>query len=155
MPGWSWLFGASTRRESSSKPEPAASNPGYRAHSRLGKNTPVLTFSLGLSLAAGFFVGLFPLAGISSISISDALREESRSGTGGKKSRRVRQLLVTAQVGFAFTLLMGAGLLLASFRLLLHVDPGFNPNVVASASLALPRSRYANDDALRDFMNRA
>lgn len=49
---------------------------------------------------------------------------------------------------------MGAGLLLASFRLLLHVDPGFNPNGVVSASIALPRARYSNPEALRDFMNR-
>ncbi len=113
----------------------------------------VVLVSLGLSLAAGLFVGLFPLAGISRISISDALHEESRTGTGGKKSRRVRQFLVTAQIGFAFALLMGAGLLLASFRLLLHVDPGFNPNGVVSASLGLPRSRYPKDELLRDFMN--
>ena len=110
--------------------------------------------SLALSLVAGFLVGLFPLAGISKIGISDALHEESRTGTGGKKSRRVRQLLVTAQVGFAFTLLMGAGLLLASFRLLLQVDPGFNPNGVVSASIALPRAKYSKPEALRDFMNR-
>jgi len=110
--------------------------------------------SLALSVGAGIFVGLFPLAGISKIGISDALHEESRTGTGGRKSRRVRQLLVTAQVGFAFTLLMGAGLLLASFRLLLHVDPGFNPNGVVSASIALPRARYSMPEALRDFMNR-
>ena len=115
----------------------------------------VVLVSLGLSLAAGIFVGLFPLAGISKIGISDALREEGRSGTGGKKSRRVRQFLVTAQVGFAFTLLMGAGLPLTSFRKLLHVNPGFNANGVVSASLALPKSRYANDEALRGFMNRA
>ena len=115
----------------------------------------VVLVSLGLSLAAGIFVGLFPLAGISKIGISDAMREESRTGTGGKKSRRVRQWLVTAQVGFAFTLLMGAGLLLASFRVLLHVDPGFNPNGVVSASIALPRARYSKDDELRSFMNRA
>ena len=115
----------------------------------------VILVSLGLSLAAGVFVGLFPLAGISKIGISDALHEESRGGTGGKKSRRVRQLLVTAQVGLAFTLLMGAGLLLASFRTLLHVDPGFNPSGVVSASIALPRARYSKDDELRSFMNRA
>ena len=118
-------------------------------------DTTVVLVSFGLSLAAGIFVGLFPLAGISKIGISDAMREESRTGTGGKKSRRVRQWLVTAQVGFAFTLLMGAGLLLASFRVLLHVDPGFNPNGVVSASLALPRARYTKDDELRSFMNRA
>src|SRR5437588_1725659 len=115
----------------------------------------VVLVSLGLSLVAGIFVGLFPLAGISKIGISDALHEESRTGSGGKKSRRVRQLLVTAQVGFAFTLLMGAGLLLASFRLLLHVDPGFNPSGVVSASIGLPRARYSKDDELRSFMNRA
>lgn len=115
----------------------------------------VVLVSLALSLAAGIFVGLFPLAGISKIGISDAMREESRTGTGGKKSRRVRQWLVTAQVGFAFTLLMGAGLLLASFRVLLHVDPGFNPNGVVSASVSLPRARYSKDDELRSFMNRA
>ena len=114
----------------------------------------VVLVSVGLSLAAGIFVGLFPLAGISKIGISDALHEESRTGTGGKKSRRVRQLLVTAQVGFAFTLLMGAGLLLASFRTLLHVDPGFNPNGVVSVSVSLPKARYSQDDALRSFMNR-
>jgi len=114
----------------------------------------VVLVSVGLSLAAGIFVGLFPLAGISKIGISDALHEESRTGTGGKKSRRVRQLLVTAQVGFAFTLLMGAGLLLASFRRLLHVDPGFNPNGVVSVSVSLPKARYSQDDALRSFMNR-
>jgi predicted permease len=115
----------------------------------------VLFVSLGLSLAAGVFVGLFPLSGISRIGINDALHEESRTGTGGKKSRRVRQLLVTAQVGLAFTLLMGAGLLLASFRALLHVNPGFNPSGVVSASLALPRARYSYPEGLRDFMNRA
>ena len=115
----------------------------------------VILVSLGLSLASGILVGLFPVAGISKIGISDAMREESRTGTGGKKSRKVRQWLVTAQVGFAFMLLMGAGLLLASFRALLHVNPGFNPNGVVSASVSLPESRYPKDDALRSFMDRA
>jgi len=115
----------------------------------------VVLVSLALSLVAGLFVGLFPLASISKISINDALHEDSRTGTTGKKSRSVRQLLVTAQIGFAFALLVGAGLLLASFRLLLHVDPGFNPNGVVTASVGLPSARYPRDKELRDFMNRA
>ena len=115
----------------------------------------VVLVSIVLSLVAGLFVGLFPFAGISRIGINNALREESRSGTSGTKSRSLRQLLVATQIGFAFALLMGAGLLLASFRALLHVDPGFNPNGVVSASLALPKARYANDEARRNFMNRA
>jgi predicted permease len=118
-------------------------------------DTTVVLVSIILSLTAGLFVGLFPLAGTPRIGINAALREANRSGTSGKKSRTLRQLLVAAQIGFAFALLMGAGLLLASFRVLLHVDPGFNPNNVVSASMALPKSRYPKPEALREFMNRA
>ena len=118
-------------------------------------DSTVVLVALGLAFGAGLFVGLFPLAAISRIDINDALHEESRTGTSGKKSRRVRQSLVTAQIAFAVALLMGAGLFLASFRLLLHVDSGFNPNGVISASIALPRARYSKPEASRDFMNRA
>jgi predicted permease len=118
-------------------------------------DSTVVLVSLALSLAAGLFVGLFPLASVSNIGISDALHEDSRTGTTGKKSRSVRQLLVAAQIGFAFALLVGAGLLLASFRLLSQVDPGFNSNGVVTASVALPRARYPRAEVLRDFMNRA
>jgi predicted permease len=59
----------------------------------------VVLVSLALSLAAGVFVGLFPLASISNIGLNDALHEDSRTGTTGKKSRNVRQLLVAAQIG--------------------------------------------------------
>jgi predicted permease len=118
-------------------------------------NGTVVLVSLALSLAAGIFVGLFPLANISNIGINDALHEDSRTGTTGKKSRNVRQLLVAAQIGFAFALLVGAGLLLASFRRLSQVDPGFDPNGVVTATVSLPRTKYSKRELLRDFMNRA
>jgi predicted permease len=118
-------------------------------------DSTVVVVSLALSLSAGLFVGLFPLASVSNIGISDALHEDSRTGTTGKKSRSVRQLLVAAQIGFAFALLVGAGSLLASFRMLSQVDPGFNSNGVVTASVALPRARYPKAEVLRDFMNRA
>jgi predicted permease len=118
-------------------------------------NATVVLVSIALSLAVGLFVGLFPIAGVSKIGISDALHEDSRTGTTGKKSRSVRQVLVAAQIGFAFALLVGAGLLLASFRLLSQADPGFNPNGVLTASVALPRTKYSKPELRRDFMNRA
>jgi predicted permease len=115
----------------------------------------VVIVSLGLSLAAGVFVGLFPVVSVSKLGINDALHEDSRTGTTGKKTRSVRQLLVAAQIGFAFALLMGAGLFLASFRRLLQVDPGFRPEGVVTASVALPRSKYAKSEDWRKFTNRA
>ena len=111
--------------------------------------------SLALALAAGLFVGLFPLASVSKIGINDALHEDSRTGTTGKKAQGVRRLLVAAQIGFAFALLMGAALFLTSFRRLAQVDPGFRPEGVVTASVALPRAKYANHEAWRNFLNRA
>lgn len=115
----------------------------------------VVLVALGLAGIAGLFVGLFPLASVSKIGINDALHEDSRTGTTGKKTRNVRQLLVAAQVGFAFALLMGAALFLASFQKLLQVDPGFRPEGVVTASVSLPRLKYTNREDLRNFLNRA
>jgi predicted permease len=115
----------------------------------------VILVSLGLSVVAGLFVGLFPLMSASKIAINDALHEDSRTGTTGKKTRSVRQLLVAAQIGFAFALLMGAALFLTSFRRLLQVDPGFRPDGVVTASVSLPRSKYAAPEDWRGFLNRA
>ena len=115
----------------------------------------VVFVSLGLSALAGLFVGLFPLVSASKIGINDALHEDSRTGTTGKKTRSVRQLLVAAQIGFAFALLVGAALFLTSFRRLLQVDPGFKAEGVVTASVSLPRSKYVKAEDWRGFLNRA
>jgi predicted permease len=115
----------------------------------------VVLVSLALALAAGLFVGLFPVASVSRIGINDALHEDSRTGTTGKKTRSVRQLLVAAQIGFAFALLVGAALFLTSFQRLLHVDPGFHPEGVVTATVNLPKANYANNEACRKFVDRA
>jgi predicted permease len=115
----------------------------------------VVLVSIGLSVAAGLFVGLFPIMSASKIGINDALHEDSRTGTTGKKARSVRQLLVAAQIGFAFALLVGAALFLVSFQKLLRVDPGFKAEGVVTASVALPRSKYPKPEDWRQFANRA
>jgi len=118
-------------------------------------NATVILVALGLAAFAGLFVGLFPVASVSKIGINDALHEDSRTGTTGKKTRSVRRLLVAAQIGFAFALLVGAALFLASFRRLLQVDPGFRPDGVVTASVSLPRSKYAKKEDWRAFLQRA
>ena len=45
----------------------------------------VIFVSLGLSVAAGLFVGLFPLVSASKIGINDALHEDSRTGQRERK----------------------------------------------------------------------
>jgi predicted permease len=67
----------------------------------------------------------------------------------------LRNGLVVGQVGFALVLLVGAGLLLASFRQVLALDPGFQQGRrVLTAKISLPDARYAEGNALRAFTAR-
>ncbi len=113
-----------------------------------------VAFTLSLALVIGLIVGLVPILNLRGINLSQAFREESRSGTSSRATRLVRRALVTAQIGFAFMLLIGAGLLLASFQRVLAIDPGFNPSGVLTARISPPSARYPDDVALRTFTNR-
>lgn len=109
---------------------------------------------LAMAALVGIFIGLIPSAQVMRARLNDVLREESRSGTGGRRARRVRQALVVAQFGLAFVLLAGAGLLLASFRQLLRVDPGFDVHGVVTAATSAPQSLYPKDADARLLMDR-
>jgi len=108
-----------------------------------------------LAAVVGALVGLVPMAGAFKVNLSAMLREGGRTGTSGIQSRKLRQTLVGAEIGLAFVLLAGAGLLLASFRHLLTVDPGFTSQGVVTASTSAPEARYRSDAELRTLLNRA
>ena len=115
----------------------------------------VVAGTVGLAAVIGFVLGLIPVANVLPANLTVVLREEGRGGTAGRGARTLRRALVVSQVAFAFVLLVGAGLLFASFRRVLAVDPGFNPDGVLTASVTLPRARYGDDDKLRGFTNEA
>jgi predicted permease len=108
-------------------------------------DVPVILFTLGVAAAIGLVLGLIPAASVLPANLTTVLREEGRSSTTGRGARTLRRALVVAQVGFAFVLLVGAGLLFASFRRVLAIDPGFDPKNVLTASISLPRGRYPDD----------
>ena len=114
----------------------------------------VVAFTIGLALLVGVLVGLVPVVSLRYINLSQAFREEGRSGTTGRAGRTVRQVLVASQVAFAFMLLIGAGLLLASFERVLRVDPGFDPARLLTARVSPPASRYGDDPGVRALADR-
>src|SRR5690606_37246410 len=109
---------------------------------------------MGASLVVGLLVGLVPVARVWRLNLNAALRDEGRGGTAGGSAMLMRRGLATAQVALAFLLLIGAGLLFASFRRVLRVDPGFNAEHIVSGFVGLPGARYGNDDARRAFAGR-
>ena len=74
-----------------------------------------------------------------------------RSGTTDRRSGRLRQLLVVAQVAMATVLLVASGLVLRSFAKLREVDPGFRPDSVFTFRIALPYARYSTSQAIATF----
>ena len=122
--------------------------------SEIAMDGRAVLFTLGLALAVGVVVGLVPVVNLRQMNLSQAFREESRSGTTGRGARAVRRMLVASQVAFAFMLLIGAGLLLASFRHVLAIDPGFDATRVLTARVAPPASRYQGETQMRAFADR-
>lgn len=104
--------------------------------------------ALGLTIVVGVLIGLLPVVRLRSMNLNTTLRDEGRGGTVSRRTNLVRRGLATAQVALAFLLLIGAGLMLASFREVLKIDPGFTPSGVVTAQITLPATAYADDAAL-------
>jgi len=118
-------------------------------------DVPSVLVSLGLTVAVGLAIGLAPASRLWRMNLNAELREEGRGGTSGRRAHVVRRALAMAQVAIAFVLLVGAGLLFASFRAVLDLDFGFEPSGVETATITLPNATYSGSTAIVDFAERA
>ncbi|HJU65029.1 MAG TPA: ABC transporter permease [Gemmatimonadaceae bacterium] len=101
----------------------------------------VLAFTLGLSLLTAILFGLAPALQAARQAGEEALKDGARATASGGR-RRLRNVLVVAEIAFAVVLLVGAGLLISSFVRLRRLDPGFRPENVVAMKVGLPRSMY-------------
>lgn len=113
-----------------------------------------LSVAVALTLVVGVLIGLAPVYRLWRMNINAELREDGRGGTGGHRAHGARRALATAQVAVAFILLIGAGLLLASFRAVLNLDFGFQTDRVMTAAFSLPAPTYPDAAARRIFGER-
>ena len=119
--------------------------PALTAQSPQALPPPALTLRIAalallLGLASGASLGLF--AALQPLKPAQALQEGGRTGTGGRKSARLRAAFLVLEVAVSLVLLLGAGLLWESFRAVAAVDPGFQTAGVVAADLPLPKARY-------------
>jgi putative ABC transport system permease protein len=107
----------------------------------LSASPTVLGFAAVLCLLTGLAAGLVPAFSASRVDLNESLKVAGRT-LAGARHNTLRNSLVIAQISLALLLLTGAGLLIRSFRQLLHVDPGFQSNNLLTMELRLPNSRY-------------
>jgi predicted permease len=115
-------------------------------------NGGVLLFTLGISLVTGLFFGLFPAWHASQTDVSETMKEGGRAGTASAGKKRVRSVLVVAEISISLVLLVGAGLMIKSFYRVLRADPGFNSTGVLTGSFSLPDSQYKDPAKQRQFV---
>jgi len=116
--------------------------PGYY---KLGVNRDVLLFTLIVSVTSGILFGLAPALQASKPDLNETLKEGGGKSSASSGRNRLRNLLVITEIALSLILLIGAGLMMKSFLLLLKSDPGFNAENVLTMSLTLPRAKYGED----------
>ncbi len=112
----------------------------------------VFTFALGLGLASSLIFGLMPALQISRPHLVDVLKEGGRSGSGSK-GQRMRNGLVVAEVALAIVLLIGAGLMMRSFKVLQQTDIGADPSNTLTFRVGLPETLFPDIEMPRKFFD--
>jgi predicted permease len=110
----------------------------------------VLAFTFAVSILTGILFGLAPALRASRVDLNSTLKAGGRNaqeGGGLSSRRRLRNLLVVAEVAISMVLLVGAGLLIRSFVRLQNVSPGFDPQGVVSMRLGASARQFENRDA--------
>jgi predicted permease len=102
----------------------------------------VVLFTAGIGIVAALLFGIVPAWHASNVDPNEALKEGSASTTGSRTRMRLRSVLVVSEIALALVLLAGAGLLLKTLANLGQIDPGFRPQGVMTAALALPPTTY-------------
>ena len=112
----------------------------------------VLAFSFAVSLLTGVLFGLAPLLQSLRSDVQASLKE---GGTSSGRGRYTPQkLLVVGEVALAVVLLLGAGLVLRSTLNAINVDPGFEPQNVASFRVVMSAKEFPTGQSVHSFYRR-
>jgi putative ABC transport system permease protein len=112
----------------------------------IGIDLRVLTFSLGISIAAGLIFGTIPALQLARANPNSALRDEGRGLSVSRARAYLKDTLVVGQIALSLLLFIGAGLLMRSFVRLLNVDPGFDAENVLTMNVTLPSVKYSKPE---------
>jgi predicted permease len=112
----------------------------------------VLSFAIVLSVLTVLLFGAGPALLASRRGFNAALR--SGGASVARRSGRMRNALVVAEITLTVVLLAAAGLLLRSYTAVLAVDPGFRADHLLLVETPLAPSKYGKLEARTDYYRR-
>ena len=121
---------------------------------QVGVDGRLLAFCALATTATVLLFGLVPAWQASRENLADMLKQGGR-GTGSLQHRRLQDGLTVLQIVVAFMLLTGASLLVESFERYHRIDPGFRPEGVLTAQIALRWKSSSDDPQVSAFASRA
>jgi predicted permease len=94
--------------------------------------------------------GSIPIFKYAGVHLNTGLREGGRALSQSRQQHRARNVLVVVQVGLALVLLICSGLMIRTFRALMHVPPGFNePDSLQTFRFYVPETEIPDKDRER------
>jgi putative ABC transport system permease protein len=121
--------------------------------SSVSVNLYVLVFAVSLTIATAILFGLIPAWKASQIDVIESLKAKGRTASLSPRTRKLGQLLVTAEVTLSLTLLTGATLLIQSVNRLSAEPLGFNTSSAFTMSIELPEWGYTNSQQRSNFID--
>jgi predicted permease len=115
---------------------------------------PPLVTTAAIALLAVVIFGLAPSMMAARVGSLAILRADSRSGTEGRSSHRLRRLLVTTQMSLAVVLLAAAGLVVRSLAALTSMDLGYQQRHLSILSFTGPRTTLATNAQIFEVAHR-
>ncbi|HJQ21123.1 MAG TPA: ABC transporter permease [Gemmatimonadaceae bacterium] len=113
--------------------------------SNVSANARVAVAAAGAGLVSAVVAMISPMLSVLGRPVTSIVAD--RRVGAGKRTDRMRSVLVATEFGLALPLLFGAGLLFNSFVRLQRVNPGFNPDGTVAVSIGLPLARYQDPAA--------
>jgi putative ABC transport system permease protein len=111
----------------------------------------VLAFTAVVAIGTSVLFGMVPAFATTGERLSRAVA--AGRGSIGPSGSRLRRGLVTCEMALAVVLLVGAGLLVRSYREIVGVNPGFSADHLLTFRVALPLSKYTSFTAVGQFVD--
>jgi predicted permease len=113
----------------------------------IGIDGPVLLFTLLISLLSSVLFAAIPIFKYAGVRLSTGIREGGRTLSQSKEQHRARSVLVVVQVALALVLLICSGLMIRTFRALIHVNPGFEgPAALETFRISIVSAQVKEDE---------